>query len=197
MERMSSLSNRNAELPPPALVSEGSYKPLTYIDAIFGGYCVALTLVALVAWLQNMGNVWSGVILAAFAAVNAVISLLSLRSAKPLRVEVSRAIVGAVIAPAAYLLMGAPFSRWWPGFLIMCLGGNVMVGLLTGPVVAGVIGKKKFIYDLWGDTVNVASRMEAQGIVGSIQVTAETHKRLRDQFTFEERGTMPVRGSAG
>ncbi len=129
---MPSLSNQGAELPPPALVSEGRHKPLMYIDVIFGGYCVALVLVALVAWLQNMGNVWSGVILAAFAAVNAAISLLSLRSAKPLRVEVGRAIVGAVIAPAAYLLVGAPFSRWWPGFLIMCLGGNVIVGLLTG-----------------------------------------------------------------
>ncbi len=71
---------------------------------------------------------------------------------------------------------------------------KVRVGLHTGPVVAGVIGKKKFIYDLWGDTVNVASRMEAQGLAGSIQVTAETHRRLRDQFTFEERGAMPVRG---
>ena len=64
----------------------------------------------------------------------------------------------------------------------------------TGPVVAGVIGMKKFIYDLWGDTVNVASRMESQGMPGRIQVTATTYERLQNQYLLEKRGTIPVKG---
>ncbi|NEO00336.1 MAG: adenylate/guanylate cyclase domain-containing protein, partial [Moorea sp. SIO3I7] len=64
----------------------------------------------------------------------------------------------------------------------------------TGPVVAGVIGIQKFIYDLWGDAVNVASRMDSQGEPGRIQVTASTYERLRDKYLFEERGIINVKG---
>lgn len=71
---------------------------------------------------------------------------------------------------------------------------QVRVGLHTGPVVAGVIGTRKFSYDLWGDTVNLASRMEALSIPGKIQVTAETYARLRDLYEFEGRGVIPVKG---
>ncbi len=70
----------------------------------------------------------------------------------------------------------------------------IRIGLDTGPVVAGVIGKKKFSYDLWGDAVNVASRMEASGVAGKIQVTAEVYNQLRDRYTFELRGTIDVKG---
>ena len=71
---------------------------------------------------------------------------------------------------------------------------QVRVGIDTGPVVAGVIGRHKFIYDLWGDTVNTASRMESHGVAGCIQVTARTYQRLRDGYQFQRRGPIPIRG---
>ncbi|MDJ0554026.1 MAG: PAS domain S-box protein [Microcoleaceae cyanobacterium MO_207.B10] len=71
---------------------------------------------------------------------------------------------------------------------------QIRIGINTGPAVAGVIGIKKFIYDLWGDTVNVASRMEATGTPGRIQVTEATYKILKDKFLWESRGYISVRG---
>ncbi|MBE9093559.1 adenylate/guanylate cyclase domain-containing protein [Tychonema sp. LEGE 07203] len=71
---------------------------------------------------------------------------------------------------------------------------KIRIGINTGPVVAGVIGTKKFSYDLWGDTVNVASRMELQGLPGYIQVTAAVCEQLKDRYVFEERGAIAVKG---
>jgi adenylate cyclase len=71
---------------------------------------------------------------------------------------------------------------------------RVRVGIHTGPVVAGVIGINKFSYDLWGDTVSIASRMESQGIDGRIQVTTATYERLKEKYLFEERGKILVKG---
>ncbi|MBE9182567.1 response regulator [Oculatella sp. LEGE 06141] len=71
---------------------------------------------------------------------------------------------------------------------------SMRIGINTGPVGAGVIGTKKFTYDLWGDTVNIASRMESLGLPGQIQVTLETYERLRSKYMFESRGTIDVKG---
>ena len=75
------------------------------------------------------------------------------------------------------------------------LGGlQLRIGIDIGPVVAGVIGRSKFIYDLWGDTVNTASRMESHGIPGAIQVTERAYIHLAPAFEFEERGVIDVKG---
>ena len=60
--------------------------------------------------------------------------------------------------------------------------------------MAGIIGTSKFIYDLWGDTVNVASRMESHGIPGRIHITAQMYARLREKFDFEVRGEIEIKG---
>ncbi|MEG4169771.1 MULTISPECIES: adenylate/guanylate cyclase domain-containing protein [unclassified Microcoleus] len=71
---------------------------------------------------------------------------------------------------------------------------QLRIGIHSGSVVAGIIGISKFSYDLWGDTVNVASRMESNGLPGKIQVTAPTYERLKEQFVLEERGYIPIKG---
>jgi adenylate cyclase len=74
------------------------------------------------------------------------------------------------------------------------LGLELRIGLNSGPVVAGVIGRKRFLYDLWGDAVNVADRMQTHGTPGRIQVTRSTYELLQDEFVLEPRGTIEVRG---
>jgi len=71
---------------------------------------------------------------------------------------------------------------------------RLRIGINSGPVVAGIIGRRKFIYDLWGDTVNLASRMESHGIPDSIQVTRPVFEKIRDHYNFEERGRIDVKG---
>ena len=74
------------------------------------------------------------------------------------------------------------------------LGLELRIGINSGPVVAGVIGRKRFLYDLWGDAVNTAGRMQTEGTPGRIQVTRATYELLRDEFVCEPRGAVSVKG---
>ena len=71
---------------------------------------------------------------------------------------------------------------------------QLRIGINSGPLVAGVIGSKRFLYDLWGDAVNTASRMESLGTPGEIQITKETYELLKDEFVCRPRGTIQVKG---
>ena len=71
---------------------------------------------------------------------------------------------------------------------------KVRIGVDTGAAVAGIIGKRKFLYDLWGDVINTASRMESHGVAGRIQIPDATRERLGEPFLLEERGVISVKG---
>jgi adenylate cyclase len=71
---------------------------------------------------------------------------------------------------------------------------NFRIGINSGSMIAGVIGRRKFVYDVWGDAVNIASRMESHGLGGAVQITQATYKLIKDEFICEPRGTVNVKG---
>ena len=81
-------------------------------------------------------------------------------------------------------------SRWANGSLPI----DFRIGINSGPVIGGVIGRKKFVYDIWGDAVNIASRMESQGVPGQIQITHTTYELVRDEFHCKPRGEIQIKG---
>ena len=68
------------------------------------------------------------------------------------------------------------------------------IGINSGSMIAGVIGRRKFVYDVWGDAVNIASRMESHGLGGAVQITNATYELIKDEFECEPRGIVNVKG---
>lgn len=97
------------------------------------------------------------------------------------------------VAAAAHMAL-AMRDSWAALRAEIGLALDLRIGLHTGPLVAGVIGQSKFAYDLWGDTVNLASRMESHGEPSRIHVTEEVYLSLRDTFDFEARGLVDIKG---
>jgi adenylate cyclase len=71
---------------------------------------------------------------------------------------------------------------------------NFRIGINSGAMIAGVIGRRKFVYDVWGDAVNIASRMESHGLGGAVQITQATYDLIKDEFVCEPRGSVNVKG---
>jgi class 3 adenylate cyclase len=84
-----------------------------------------------------------------------------------------------------------PAFRDWPHLAVW---QPFVPAIVARPVVAGIVGRRKFIYDLWGDTVNLASRMESHGIPDAIQVTRPVFEKMGTRYTFDERGPIELKG---
>jgi class 3 adenylate cyclase len=121
-----------ARLPTSTLREEGPRRVLFAMDTILVSFCVLSTIVAAVSWARGDADGRPAIAIGALLVVNLTASRHPARWREPLKVEITRAAFGAVLAPAAYLVSDKPFGHWWPGFLLMCLTGSITVGVLSG-----------------------------------------------------------------
>jgi hypothetical protein len=127
------MANRDSApvLPEKARFTEGHGEALVAADVVFGGFCFFMTGVALYGWYRGHTSGISALAIFSFVLANLALSQVSLRVKKPYTIEFYRAVMGGVIAPTAHFLVNGELSPWWPGYLIMCLGGSIILGLLT------------------------------------------------------------------
>jgi guanylate cyclase len=81
-----------------------------------------------------------------------------------------------------------------PVRVFACIRVSFRIGVNSGSMIAGVIGRRKFVYNVWGDAVNIASRMESHGPGGEVRITQATYELIKDEFVCEPRGTLDVKG---
>jgi class 3 adenylate cyclase len=114
-------------------------RAITSADAVLVAFCAISLAVALVSWSRDEARLGGAIAIGLLLVANVVLDVLPVRWDKPLRVEVTRAAMGAVLAPAAYLTTAKPFGHWWPGFMLMCITSVITVGVLTGSARYGRI----------------------------------------------------------
>lgn len=118
-------------------LTDGHQQALAAADAFFGAFCILMLAVSIYFWWTGTGSWVSPVVIFAFLLSNVALSVVSQVAKNPYAVEMARPIVGAIVCPMAYVLVDGPIAPWWPGFLIMSLGGAVVLGLLTGKPIFG------------------------------------------------------------
>lgn len=114
----------------PRLI-DGHRETLIYTDLFFGGFLMYIVLVGLIAWFRGEVSGVGVLSLVFFVASNVVFTQVSIRMKNPLLVELLRPILGGIICPMAYLLVDGPLAPFWPGYVIMCLGGGIALGIVT------------------------------------------------------------------
>ncbi|HSI15478.1 MAG TPA: adenylate/guanylate cyclase domain-containing protein [Chthoniobacter sp.] len=159
-----------------------------FLDLVgFTGICNGLAPETLVMWLNEI-----------FSTIDALAGQFGLEKIKTIGdaymivggLPAPRADHTTAVADLALAVQAALASQRTPAGEPL----RIRIGMHTGRVVAGVIGQHKFAYDLWGDTVNTASRMQSHGLPGAIQVSAIVYERLRTSHTFTERGEIEIKG---
>src|SRR6476469_10378300 len=114
-------------------------RAITSADAVLVAFCAISLAVALVSWQRDEARLGGAIAIGLLLVGNVVLDALPVRWHRPLPVEITRAAMGALLAPAAYLTTAKPFGHWWPGFMLMCITSVITVGVLTGSARYGRI----------------------------------------------------------